>query len=282
MKSEPTQVPPVDPLDLSTKSPVNRSGVYLAAARLHERRGNYPAAEKQYVAALKADNNNVPAMLQLARLYDRQEKYREAVQVYQHAIKLAPRNPVALNDLALCYARRNELRNAVANLERAIAVSPRNQLYRNNLATVLVEMNNPRSAFEHLSAVNSEAIAHYNIGVLLYKKGDTASAGGHLQQAAAKDPSLTQATALLARLSPAGGTRTVADGPYVNSQPDSPYRNVSATGPGETQSQVHRPPAQSNSGWYPEVRQPEPSWRSPAAGNSRRAPTPPAPTPWNR
>jgi len=283
MTVEPTRVPPVDPLDLSTGSKADTSGVLLAAARLHERRGNFPAAEQQYVAALRADKKNVPAMVQLARLYDRQEKYQQAVQVYQHAIQLEPQNPVALNDLGLCYARRNELRNAISHLERAISVAPHNRLYRNNLATVLVEMNNPRAAFEHLSAANTEAVAHYNIGVLLFKKGDAAAAAAHLQQATAKDPTLTQASHLLARVAPALPQRGAA-GAYAENSTDTPYRNVSATGPRETrpvQPGVQQGGAQGGA-WYPEVRQPEPSWRSSSAGTSRRAPAAPAPAPWNR
>ncbi len=274
----PRRVPPVDPLDLSAPSG-DSSSVLLAAARLHERRGNFPAAEKQYVAALRADNKNVAAMLQLARLYDRQDKYQQAVQVYQHAIQMEPRNPIALNDLGLCYARRNELHNAVAHLERAIGAAPHNRLYRNNLATVLVEMNNPRAAFEHLAAANPEAVAHYNIGVLLFKKGDTHGAASHLQQAAAKDPSLTQASQLLARVAPSLPTHQ-SPGAFAGNNTPAPYRNVSAQGPAETPGVQSTAPRAT--GWYPEVRQPEPSWRSPAAGTSRRAPTAPAPQPWSR
>jgi tetratricopeptide (TPR) repeat protein len=89
-------------------------------------------------------------------------------------------------------------------LNAAIALQPANAKYRNNMATVLIEMGRPQEAYKQLAAVNSEAVAHYNLAWLLAQKGQKDQAIAHLQQAVAKDGSLGPAHEMLAELTGAG------------------------------------------------------------------------------
>jgi hypothetical protein len=84
-------------------------------------------------------------------------------------------------------------------------------LYRNNLATVLVDIKQYNEAYEQLAAVHPPAIANYNLGILVNRKGDKAEALARFQQAAALDPKLAQAQTMVAKLS--GAATEVASAP---------------------------------------------------------------------
>jgi hypothetical protein len=88
----------------------------------------------------------------------------------------------------------------VTAIDRAIRLKPQNPLYRNNMAMVLVDVGQMGLAYEYLTAIYPEAIAHYNLGYLLAKKGQTAEAARHFTMAAEKDPSMLAARQWLAKL----------------------------------------------------------------------------------
>jgi hypothetical protein len=85
-------------------------------------------------------------------------------------------------------------------LRQAVALAPTNKLYRNNLATVLLEVGDRPGALQEMTAAHGEAIAHYNLGCLLQRKGKTQDAAAEFRAALAVDPKLTQANEWLAKL----------------------------------------------------------------------------------
>lgn len=173
---------------------------HVTVARVHERAKRVPEAKDHYQKALKLDPKHVPAIVGLARLQDRQGNMAAATKLYTDAIAKQPREAALYNDLGLCHARRKNFSQAVSAMNKAVEIEPRRQLYRNNLAMVLVETNRADLAVEHLSAVNDPAIAHYNVGYLLQKRGQNAAALSHFQQAVKLNPEYQPAQQWVAKL----------------------------------------------------------------------------------
>ncbi len=195
--------PPPERLDhsLSLASPAKPSvGVYVAVARLYEQHGKWDLAEQQYVQALRAQPNDMAALLGYAGLKEKIAKADEARLLYQKAVEQFPNEPAVHNNLGLYLARRNQHAESARALARAVALQPQNPLYRNNLATVLVEMNRIPEAYSHLKAAHGEAGAYYNLGFLLQKRGNTLDAMGYFAAALRADPSMTPAQQWLLKL----------------------------------------------------------------------------------
>ena len=196
-----------DPTKLDSKTGKIGAEPFLAAGRLLENQNKLAEAQSKYEQALKASPNDLTALVSLARLHDRQGNSQQAVALYQQAIKAHPRTALVHNDLGLCFARQQQWQRAVESLNGAIALQPANAKYRNNLATVMIEMGRPQDAFKQLAAVNSEAVAHYNLAWLLSQKGHKDQAISHLQQAVAKDATLGPAHEMLAELMGGSGAQ---------------------------------------------------------------------------
>lgn len=197
---EPKVIPPTDPTSLSSKPKKLDAEVFVRAARIHESRGNFAAAEAQYKKGLEVEPNDQSALVGLARLYDRQEHFAEAEKLYKQATSIDPNSALVWNDLGLCYARQKRFDDAVATLNTAIRLQPQNKMYRNNAATVLMEAGRHDEAWSHLSAVSEPAVAHYNMAYLLHQRRHDQLAMQHLEMALASDPSLAPAEQLLAQI----------------------------------------------------------------------------------
>ena len=167
--------------------------VYVAMARLFEQSGKLADAEQQYQLALKEKPDSLPALLGYAQLKEHLGKPEDALRLYDRAVKSYPREASVHNNQGLCYSRLARLDEAAAALGRAVQLDPRNPLYRNNIATVLVDQGKSREAFEQLRQVHGDAVAYYNLGYLLNKKGQTQAAIQHFALALRVDPSMDSA-----------------------------------------------------------------------------------------
>jgi hypothetical protein len=87
-------------------------------------------------------------------------------------------------------------------LQRAVEISPASTLYRNNLAAVLVEADRSEEAVPLLAQTCGTAVAHYNVGYLLHKRGANADAVEHFVASLEANPSLTPARSMLQQLAP--------------------------------------------------------------------------------
>jgi Flp pilus assembly protein TadD len=192
-----------DAVSLSSKPKDIGAEVYLSLARMHENRGDFNTAINQYRKALEVAPKDLTTLVSLARLYDRQGQFDQAEELYQRAVKAHPNSAVALNDQGLCYARQNKLSESLAALQKAVKIEPDKAMYRNNLASVLVESGRNPEAFDQLAAVNPPAVAHYNMGYLLYQRKQHEAAAQHFARAVEADPSMAAARQMLAQLDPA-------------------------------------------------------------------------------
>jgi len=192
--------PADDPVSLSTPAK-SGPGLCVAVARMYEQSGRWDEAEVQYQRALKERPDDLAALLGYARLKERMDQPEEALKFYQRVTKMHSKEAAGFNNLGLFYARRGMFQESVGSLNRAIQLQPRRHLYRNNIATVLVEIGRLEEAFTHLSAVHGEAIAYYNLGYLLNKKGDIDGARRHFNLALEASPKMAEARQWLERLS---------------------------------------------------------------------------------
>jgi Tfp pilus assembly protein PilF len=191
-KPAPGALPPDDPTLLSSKGKPSVD-LYISVAKLHEGANRIPQAEEQYQLAMREYPNHLVAMLSYAHFLENQGRYEDAVNQYQRTIKAHPKNASVHNNLGLCHARKKKLKEATTALNQAVQLEPRNPLYRNNISALLVEQNRLSEAFDQLRDVHGEAKAYYNLGYLLSKKGDTASAEHHFKQALRIDPTMESA-----------------------------------------------------------------------------------------
>ena len=196
---KPTVVPATDPISLKTKS---RPGpeLYVRVARLNEQTGKPSEAAQNYRKALEIRPNYPGALLGYARLKDRTGDVAGAGRLYQQAAKAHPKEAAVFNNLGLFQARHRMLDQAADSLTQAVRLQPNVVKYRNNLATLLVEKGRYKDAFMHLQVVHGEAVAYYNLGFLLEKKGQIHTAALHYAVAARKNPALVESGQALARL----------------------------------------------------------------------------------
>ncbi|MHB8866784.1 MAG: tetratricopeptide repeat protein, partial [Pirellulaceae bacterium] len=197
---KPKVVKAADPLALDNMPKDISIDLFYQSGRLAESNGNPAAAIKQYERGLEEQPNHLPCLISLARLYDRQDNFDKAEKLYRRALETEPDNAMVHNDLGLCLARHNRADDAVSSLRQAIRLEPSRELYRNNLATVLVEMRNIDAAYTELTAVHSPAVAHYNLGYLLYQAGDKVRARQEFTLARQADASLAAAQQMLNQL----------------------------------------------------------------------------------
>jgi Flp pilus assembly protein TadD len=191
-----------DALSLSKKPDKNNPNLRVALAQMHERSGNLDKAEAEYKKALKLEPKHLDALMGYAHLQDRRNQLDEATKLYQKAIAAHPNEAGILNDLGLCMHRHGKLIEANSALKKAVALAPERKLYRNNLAALMVEQGMYDDAIDQLTVAHGQAAAHYNLGYLLTKKGNSELALHHFKQAATLDPSLDAARQWVAKLSP--------------------------------------------------------------------------------
>jgi tetratricopeptide (TPR) repeat protein len=205
-----SDMPIDDPTSLSAAAKPTPK-LHVAMARLWEQSGKVQQAEQHYQQALALDASYLDALIGYARLKDRQGEMVTATRLYQQATQAHPNNPSVFNHLGLCLARRRMFNESLAALDRAVRLAPEKHLYRNNIAMVLVETARLDQAVAHLKAVQSEAVAYYNVGYILKEKGDLQLAARFFAQAARKDPGLAEARVWLIQVQrqlALGGTST--------------------------------------------------------------------------
>jgi Flp pilus assembly protein TadD len=197
---KPKVVKAPDPLALDNMPEKIDIDLYYQAGRVAESSGNMPQAIQHYERGLQEQPKHVPTLVSLARLYDRRDEFQKAEKLYRRAIEAEPDNAIAHNSLGLCLARHDRNEEALVSLRKACQLEPDSKLYHNNLATVLVAMGQVDAAYETLKKVNNEAVAHYNVGYLLYQSNKKEQARQEFKLAFAADASLTEAQDMLSQL----------------------------------------------------------------------------------
>jgi tetratricopeptide (TPR) repeat protein len=217
----------LDPTHLQFDPGTLRPELYLTAAQLMEQRGQFPEAVAHYEYLLTIEPTNRAALIGAARLAHRMGNLDQAIAGYQRALTVVGQDPVVLNDLGLCLARAGRHPEAVQTLSAALVANPESLMYRNNLAATLVESQRTDEAVAVLQETHGPAVAHYNVGYMLQQRKQYESAERHFQRVLEIHPEFAPAMAMLDKISPRLGQRTVPNVPYSATQPAAAARPVS-------------------------------------------------------
>lgn len=185
------------PTGLATPAGQGDVRLLISMAQMHEQQGDIEAAREHFKRAIALSPDNLDVLLNVARLEDRQGRLEVAEMLYGRAVSVDPQSAAALNDLGLCVSRQDRVEQSVELLQRAIRLQPQKALYRNNLATVLIELGRDQEALTHLTAVHDPAVANYNMGQLLLRRGRVADAPQYFTTALQIDPTMESARAAL-------------------------------------------------------------------------------------
>lgn len=185
--------PTNDPTSLATKIKPVTPDDYVKLGITMERNGDTEGAREYFHKALEMQPHHLGALLSLARLFDRQGQFDRAMQNYAEASQHHTKDATTFNDMGLCLARQGKYEQAVTSLRRAVELKPDSRLYRNNIASVLVAQGRHDEALVHLTDAHGPAVAHYNLGYWLYKKGRDQLAIEQFQLALAENPAMDDA-----------------------------------------------------------------------------------------
>lgn len=195
-----TQAVSSDPVKMSTPVPKLSANLYLQAAALLEAKGDAEGALRKHEDALQIHPNDIAVMLSAANLCQRHGRHDMAIEYYHRAIRQDARHPAAHNELGLCLARQGQLQEAASEISTAIQLQPDNPAFHNNLAILCVEQGDKAGALQQLTLASGPANAHYNLGQMLFQRGEYAEARDLFERALSLDPQLAPAQDMLARL----------------------------------------------------------------------------------
>lgn len=178
---------------------------------------NILLASRKFALALETAKRGVTALPKSARACEarglaetKMSQFTDAVSSYEHAVELDPDRPDALRGLAAAQAAAGMKTPAIANFEKGLKHFPKDAALRASYASALLpdaEAGDPAAAAkaERLLRAAIElnpslAEAHYQLGDLYLKKGQTSQAQPLLEKAVKLDPQDSAAHFALARL----------------------------------------------------------------------------------
>ena len=88
--------------------------------------------------AVKADPNNLNALVRLGNLYFDSNQPQKAIDVYSRALKIDPKNADVRTDMAVMYRNIKDYDKAIKELKQAAADNPKHTNSRYNLGIILL------------------------------------------------------------------------------------------------------------------------------------------------
>ena len=110
------------PIRIHTRRQQNSIDPVLSSAYQSYRQGDFAAAKREYVAALRQNPRNRDALLGIAAVAQQQGQDAIAAQYYQHVLTLDPRDPVAHAGLAAL--RKDDSPSEESRLKTLLAQQP--------------------------------------------------------------------------------------------------------------------------------------------------------------
>lgn len=102
-------------------APAVKAQIHFHYALLREAKGDYKAAEAQYLQALRASANDLPSMLNLSRVYAGQKRWADARNLLDRAAKLAPDDTAVRYNLGTVMIQQGEVEAGKQELKNLIA-----------------------------------------------------------------------------------------------------------------------------------------------------------------
>jgi Tfp pilus assembly protein PilF len=235
----PSTTPPTRIAEAPSPSKIkNPAKLNLAYGRWQEQAGQFPEARRSYDKVLKDDPKSVDAILGLARLDQLAGRTREAETGFERAVKLKPNDPHALAAIGEFYASQERWPDAIRSFEASLSMAqadltnnkPANVTTEYHLALAKARSGDIPGSLPHFKKSIGEAEGHYNVGHILYEKGQMVAAAKEFEHALRLRPDLLEAQARLDEIRGSNTGMQLASG--MNG-PASAVRNAAGVNPGK-------------------------------------------------
>ena len=168
----------------------------LALARVQERQGNLPLAERTLARVAKLSPNSFDAWFQSARLASQSKDYKKESSLLDKALQIQPEHVEALRHLVLARMRSGDAAVAVTVARRLYSMRPKDPDAVYLLAAALAnhaEWHEARPVMEKLVSVRDDATAHVMFGMTLMNDGDIEGASLQIERALQENPNEMEA-----------------------------------------------------------------------------------------
>jgi len=168
----------------------------LVLARVQERQGNLPLAERTLARLAKLKPDSFDAWFQSARLASQSKDYKKESRLLDKALQIQPDHLEALRHLVLARMRSGDAAVAVTVARRLYSMRPEDPdaVYLLGVAlTNHVEWHEARPVLEKLVSVRDDATAHVMLGMTLMNDGDIEGASLQIERALQKNPNDAEA-----------------------------------------------------------------------------------------
>jgi tetratricopeptide (TPR) repeat protein len=186
-----------EPDGLNEKKPANAGfgswQAMLTAAHLRES----PEARQRHQEQLATDARSIDAVIGLARLNQIGGRSAAAEAGYRRAVRLETGSARTLDALAGFYVVQNRLNDAIATYYKASLASPDDTIIRQHYALALAKSGQVDDAVAMLATFMDSAEIHYQVGMVLYDRGDLSGSEEQFALAVRDNPDLVPALQLL-------------------------------------------------------------------------------------
>ncbi|GAC1689448.1 MAG: hypothetical protein PVS2B2_27890 [Candidatus Acidiferrum sp.] len=168
----------------------------LVLARVQERRGNIPLAERTLARVAQLDPVSFDAFFQSARLASQTKDYKKEASLLDKALRIQPNHLEALRHLVLARMRSGNPAGAVTVARRLYAMRPEDADVIYLLGAALAnhaEWHEARAVVEKLVTVRDDATAHVMLGMTLLNDGEIEGASRQIEVALKKNPNEAEA-----------------------------------------------------------------------------------------
>jgi len=168
----------------------------LVLARVQERQGNLPLAERTLAQVAKLNPDSFDAWFQSARLASQSKDYKKESSLLDKALQIQPGHGEALRHLVLARMRSGDAAVAVTVARRFYSMRPEDPDAVYLMAAALAnhaEWHEARPVMEKLVSVRDDATAHVMFGMTLMNDGDIEGASVQIERALQKNPNEAEA-----------------------------------------------------------------------------------------
>lgn len=180
-------------INASSAQPKLLPSLTFLKAQTFAAQGNSEAAEGEFLKAIQADENYLPAYSAYASLLVDKQQVDRALEQYQKILKLRPNDASTYTLIALLEDGRNNTAEAEINYRKALDLNPGLPIAANNLAWIIVESRdgNADEALQFakgaVEKVPNNPAFYDTLGWIFYKKGLNPLAVEHLKKAVAME-----------------------------------------------------------------------------------------------
>lgn len=177
---------------------------YCSIALDHERRGEYTAARKNFLIAIRLDPRSAKVHNLFGKFLLRRREITQAFQSFSSAVKIAPDHAESHFNLATVYVLRGRLDEAEKTFERAVEITPDDAHARTALGRLLLRANRLDEAASQLHASlradPNYAVSYVYLGTIYLRQKRWSESLNCFQQAVRLRPELADAHEGLAQI----------------------------------------------------------------------------------